>query len=289
MAVRANIQSVIEKIRLRVSDVGRDQFDNDTEIVQAGDDALSTIWTDVRLSQRDHYLQRLDLTATDFIVTGKLSRYTLPEMVRSIRKVEALVTDSSAPVAVEEADPENKDGWGGRPVWYRDQFGQFTIVGNVARMGTVRIYYLRGFSPMHFGTAGGSGSTTTLVFSASPSGTIVRRRDVHVDQELEFTAGPNIGSVVRITDYNPATNTATFTPAVGSSTTTADSYATMLPLVPEHVSYFIEYTVTKLLERGGNVQYIAARNIQMGMLRQRFLEDVQHRDQDAPLRLHSSR
>lgn len=295
MALPLAIQTALSEIRLRVSDPDGDQY-SDAEIVTAADYALESIWTDVRLSNKDHDLKSVDLPVSGFAVDGIEYTVDLDEMVRVIRKVELPSTGNGRPVPVEEADLEAKDAprstLGGRsPVWYQPEQGVLAIVGSLGSFQTVRVWYLRGWPPLHYGVAqvNGAPTTTTMVLSAAPVGRIARRSSVLVGHRIEFTAGPNLDAIVRVTAYDPVANMVTFTPAVTAAPSASDSYSLVVPLTPEHNDFFIESTVTKLLERSGNAQYMASRAPNYNRLYDRFLADVQHRNQDKPLSVFSSR
>lgn len=295
MATFLKAQVAEDRCRERVADASANyNVWTPDQMMHGLDDALNSIWTEVRLNGRDRLLERLDVLPASFTLEGSNIRtYELPAWAGPVRKVEGLGVTGSTPREIEQAELDFKDwsqsSWTGPAmVWFRSQTGTISILGDITRFSTIRFWFHRRWPPMHYGATSGLGTTTTMLFSTSPIGDVVRR-DVYQSTLVEFTAGSLAGTIVRITAFNPATLTATFTPALSGAVPAAQAYSLIVPVDPEHGNYVVEEMAAQFLERSGNANYIAAKNTRLIRLRENFISDLIHQDQAAPPTVYSHR
>jgi len=150
--------------------------------------------------------------------------YDLPADLDSIKRVELASTKEK----VELVDVDEKervratnDLIDSRPCYYiwGRQIGLVNVAGNVT------VLYLKRIPDLHYGTAVTGGTTTTLIFDATPNGsttgdyTVKKIDDYYIGADIEIYSGLSAPQVMRITDYTGSTRTATFATATAHDTT----------------------------------------------------------------------
>lgn len=150
--------------------------------------------------------------------------YDLPSDLDSIKRVE--LASNKEKVELIDVDEKERvratnDLIDSRPCYYiwGRQIGLVNVSGNVT------VYYLRRVPDLHYGTAATGGSTTTLIFDATPNGsssgdyTVKKIDDYYNGAYIEIYSGTASPQVMLITDYAGSTRTATFAAATANDTT----------------------------------------------------------------------
>jgi len=283
-------EKLVDQVRQRVSDEGRLIF-TEAKILDAADYAFQHIAETVRFAGRDHELDRLDIAPSAMTkVEQQWYEYSLPEWVGAIRRIEGTVSyGDTTPIEMLPSILETKDV--GRvpfvaqqPRWIRSRFGRpgnFSIFGEAGNFTLIRVWFIRRYPPLHYGTAQG-GSTTTIQFASSPTGTVVMRDSLYVGMDVMLTGGTNQDTMRRITAYTGSTRTATLDSAAPATITASQTYSLVVPLEQEHGEYFIEEVTRRLLARLANTEHLAATEPQYRELQERFKAGLETRDQSRP-------
>jgi len=296
VTTQLNAQSLIDQVRQRTSDPGGLIW-TDRSILDAADLAFESIWDTVRMGDRTAETDRLDVATTSWTrVEDFWYEYELPEYVMSILRVECLNgAGDVSPIEMMPVDVNTKDYArlpfrAAKPGWFRSRRGRagtIAFMGDLTSFTGARIWYVRRYPPLHFGTAE-SGSTTTMVFDATPTGRVVRRADIYVGLDVEFTSGTNnTDQIRRITAYDGTT--ATLASALPTAVSSSQTYALVVPLQIEHGEYFIETTTRRLLARLANTEQLAATEGQFRALEERFRASLTSRDPGNPKRIQRRR
>lgn len=290
MGYQITAPELIRRVRARIGDRDGAVW-SETEILERCDQVLERLWTEVRLAGRDHDLDVVTISASSLTDLGnRLYEYEPGAHIAQVRKIEGIAS-GPIPQPIVQAELHSKD-WarilaGGALTWHRGPQGKIRFVGNVAHLTTFNIYFLRRWPPLHYGTAQGVGSTTTLVFDSTPQGRVLKQADAYVGHKIQFISGTaaNIDLVVRVTAYNRSTNTITFTPAV-SAVADQDGYSILVPLDAEHSDMVAIAAAMNLLASAGNDDYLASLSPLYGEALDRFRASLSTRDQDSPRTLH---
>lgn len=301
MASPLNSLTLVSRVRTRVGDRGptQQQLWTDTMILEAADDCLQTIWDEVRHAGQDHELDRIEVPVASFTrIEEGWYEYELPEWVGAIRKVEGVTGGTPQVFEVLDTELDNKDiprmGWvAGRPRWARSKLGRsgtLGIFGGITVFPTVRLWFIRKWPPLHFGTAA-AGALGTITFPASATaGRVVARDSLYVGVDIEITAGVPVpvDEMRRVTAYAGSTRVATVSPSWSIAPTNQTQYALVVPLESEHGSYMIETVARALLERRGDEKQLAATLPRYIEIKERFHASLRRRDQ-IPKRIWSRR
>lgn len=285
MGYQITAPELISRIRNRVADRDGEVWSDD-EILARVDQVLEQIWTIVRLAGRDHTLDSVELTPASFTSLGNQAwSYEPPSNIAHIRSIEGMVSANSISQPFYQSELHSKD-WtrysaGGYVTWHRGPQGTIRLVGNIGRYSTIVLYYLRRWPPIHYGTAAGNGTTTTLKLDTSPVGRVVKRTGVYEGHLIQFTSGANVDLVVRVTAYDRTSHTVTFTPAV-TATANNDAYSLLIPVDAEHSDMVAIDATMSLLASGGNDDYLASLAPLQQEARERFRSALSARDQDSP-------
>ncbi len=288
-------QRMVERVRKRVADIDSLIW-TDQDVLDAAEDALNMVVEYVRLAGSDHELDRLNIASTAFTGVENLwNEYELPEWVGPIRRVEGVSGDRADEIPQmkleqKELGRSSNVGpfGGGRPVWVRSRFGRpgsFSIFGDPATWGTVRVFFIRRYPQLHWGTAEAGGTATALLFDASPVGRVTKRDSLYVGLDVEITqTGANLDQYRRITAFTGSTAAATVATAF-PATTASLTYSLVVPLEVEHVPLLIEETVRILYERAGNYAQMAAQAPRLQEIKDRVMASAQKRDFATPKRI----
>lgn len=293
MTTQLTAQALVDQVRQRTADAGTLIW-TDRNILDAADHAFEHIWDTMRLGDHSQEMDRLDIAVASWTRIEDLwFEYELPEYVMSIRRLESVngVGDAT-PIEMRATNVDNKDSYrlplrSTIPGWFRSRRGRagsISFMGDVTSFSGTRLWFIRRYPPLHYGTAA-SGTTTSMVFSGSPTGRVVRRSDLYVGMDVEFTSGTNIDQIRRITAYNGTTNEATLSSALPVAVTNASTYSLVVPLEIEHGEYFIEETTRRLLARLANTEQLAATEPQYRELQERFKSSLASRDMGVPKKI----
>jgi hypothetical protein len=151
--------------------------------------------------------------------------YDLPGDLDSIKRVELVSTKEKVElidIDQKEINRADNDVLDTRPSYYiwGSQIGLVNVTGNVT------IYYVRRVPDLHYGTAVTGGTTTTLIFDATPNGsssgdyTVKKIDDYYIGAYIDMYSGTGSPQIVKITDYVGSTRVATFATATAHDTTT---------------------------------------------------------------------
>lgn len=290
-------QKLVSQVQQRVSDTAGGIW-TPTQILEAADFAMNHVRDTVLHSGQDHELDRLEIAPTSLTRVEDLwYEAVLPEWVANIRWIEGVTGLSDArpidflPSMLEQKDISRVAFLSTQPRWFRSRQGRpgsIGFMGEVNSFTSLRIWFLRRYPGLHYGTAA-NGSTSTVVFSSSPVGVVTKRDDLYIGMDVYFTSGNNTDQVRRITDYVASTNTATFDPVVGTAVGGTSTYSLVVPLEAEHGEYFVMETTRRLLSRLANTEHLAAIMPEYNELKERFISSLGQRDQARPKKLWSKR
>jgi len=298
MATYLTARKLVTKIRQRIGDEQQGSSGltkwSDADILEAADDIFQEVSETTRMAHADHELDRLELTLeTDFTsVEAFWWEYSLPEYVRNVRWVEGVDANSSSvliqPVSHSELEARQWSQTHRMPTtWTLTRWGRpgsFSIHGNLANSITkVRIWFIRRYPALHYGTADAGSSSGTLVFQASPTGDVVLRDDLYTGMDV---VNEDTGSLARITDYVGSTRSATLSKSEDWSSA---SYSLVLPLEPEISEYFVQKVAMHFFMRSGNDQMMTVTAALLGDLESRAKATLARRLQGINSRFISGR
>lgn len=216
-----NCKDLIDQVRTTLDEGGITSGKwSDTEIVRAINHAKDH-WVNVINTINPGILGKPPETIT--YVSGT-ELYDLPGDVDSIKRIE-LVTTKEAVELIDVGQKEiyraSNDIFDSRPCYYiwGRQIGLINVTGNVT------IYFHKRVPDLHYGTAVTGGSTTTLIFDATPNGsssgdhTVKKQDDYYIGAYIDIYSGTGSPQVLKITDYTGSTRTATFATATANDTT----------------------------------------------------------------------
>lgn len=303
MAVARTARTAVERIRKLVA-AGTQQW-SETEILATLDEALESIWTETNSGTRDHNLDTYDALTTDLEsatpdlvrVTGISGCYEFepPEWMGPIRAIEQIISlspDQTVPVPTTASLIRARSFFSSRPYdlgWYRVAQDKLRIHG-LTQSTKIRIWFLRRWPAMHYGSILAPGTTTQATLAAT-AGRLVSRANLYTGSRIEWSTG-NPDQIVRITgSAAPLTPlTVNFTPALPAAVAVGHQYSLVLPCDPEHAKYAIWSTALDLISgRDANSPQSAELRAEVSKLRDAFNDDLSSRDLAQPHRPYNSR
>lgn len=297
MVTALTAEQLVDQVRQRASDEGQLIW-TAAKVLDAADLAFQHIWDTIRFAGRDHELDRLDLVPSTLTrVEDQWYEISLPEWVGAIRRIEGVTGTSdprpidAIPSNLEEKDFARTAFLSKQPRWIRSRFGRpgsISFMGEIGSFTTLRVWFIRRYPPLHYGTAQ-SGTLSTIQFAASPTGRVVQRDSLYVGMDVMFTNGTNQDQIRRVTAYTGSTRTATLDSALPAAVNSSSNYSIVVPMEQEHSEYFIEEVTRRLLARLANVEHLAATEPQYQELKERFKASLETRDQAQPRRIFSRR
>lgn len=295
-----NAIKAITRVRRRVQDTGSVAY-TDAEVLEAIDDALSPIFTTVRMSGQQNELELLSIPVGSLTALGNEIRETvLPETVAEIQLVQGEDAAGRTVPFLKAAHLMEMDLARGnrgirQPIWLFSRHGRpgrIQIRGTLTPIVQVNIWYVRRWPPLHYGTAS-AGGASTITFPAAPTGDLSLRDDTYIGMDVEIVADSgapaNVGAMRRVSDYVGSTRVATFESAWPAATSATTAYALVVPLDAEHVEYLVEEAAYKLYEMLAETDNMAAMEVRRRRLEERFLSGLRRRHGQEPLRMWSSR
>lgn len=279
-------RSLVTRVSRRVNDLAELTW-TAAVILEAADDALRFLWDTVKASGNDTELDRIDTSVADMtLIENGWYEYALPEYVGSIRKIEGVSNPGSIPYEFPTGPLEMKEigrstFGSGMPVWIPSRWGRpgsISFYGAVQKFPTIRIWYIRHWPPMHYGTAQaqlGTPSASRLVFASAPVGRVINRLGLYAGMDVEISADStagNVDQVRRITgDLTDSGQTKmTFATPWSGVPGSSTQYSLVVPMNPEHAELLVESIARRLFERSGNELGMAMQAERLGMLEQRF-------------------
>ncbi len=244
-----NCKDILDEIRSNLDETGITSGKwSDTEIVRVINNVknhyvnlINTINSTINgRSSTITYVSGTEL----YDLPGDLDSITRVELVSNSEKVEQIDIDEKEQVRSDSTVIDSiVDSSPSYYIW-GSQIGLVNITGNV------KIYYIKRIPDLHYGTAVTGGSTTTLIFDATPNGsssgdyTVKRIDDYYIGAYIDMYYGTGSPQTVKITDYTGSTRTATFATASAHDTTTL--YAIQYDL-PSEIDLCIILQATILL------------------------------------------
>jgi hypothetical protein len=312
VALPLTAKRLVAEVREEVADVGSLVW-TDEQVLRAADKALRPIWTEGRLAFQDHELDRFEIPVSDLLLTAqRWYEYGLPETVGVVRLVQGVVQPgvpavNIEPIPLDFQEEGRSHSLSSAPLYAFSRWGRpgnLSIYGNLGRITTIRVWYVRHWPPLHFGvsTVQIAPSSNSFQLSPSPTGQIVFRDDLYVGMDLEIEShsdglavwrdvlrrvaiytnnfgGSGLFGVVGVTPDFPATL------AAGKTI----SYSLCVPLEAEHHDLLVVETAARLLERAGDqvaLTSMQARRAQMWSL---FRSGMSARRALAPKEIWNSR
>lgn len=294
MVTAVNAREMLTDVRRRLHDTTGQTYD-DTEILAAADSVLRDLFTRWRLAGDSYGLDFRDFTLADFtVLTTDVAELVLPEEIADIQLWQAIQTDSVPGIPIPRVTFEDLDAARGifsvdARVWLYSRPNSIQIRGRLQGIGKFRCWFIRSWSPVHFGAVT-AGSTTTITVGATTGG--YKKRDgLFVGMELEVTADvtqpSNVAQIRRISSFIGGVFTlAVALPAAANATT---QYAMLIPLPGEQHEFFIQSVTRLVLTRAGRDQELAIQAPYYEQLKMDFETALGARSTGEPPRLHSSR
>lgn len=289
---------ILVRVRERIHDRNGQAFD-DAEVLRAADDALRSVFDQLRIRSEDHGLDVLSVSvATDVTrVEDGWWRYTLPEWVADIQMVEA-VGSGRLPTQLSRASLEEKDLGRGTfrssgTLWNWGPPGTIEIRGDLEAFITLRIWFIRAIPPMCYASGSGAGSTTTMTTTASVSEGVLFRSRAYEQQQFQVMAGAaiDVHKLVRCTAFTVASGVATmtFSPPLSAATGTTTRLAMLVPLDPQHSEYLCDLIAMALLQRQASAEEVDLMAGRLARSEANFQAAIARRSSGEPPRLSSSR
>lgn len=238
----------VTRIRRRIEDTGGRNF-TDAQLLDVIDEVMaSDIMTGARMFASDREVTPLEVTtATDLVAVpgGAEWSYQLPETVLSIRHIEAEASPSRM-VTVFKANLEYRHAMQ-QVAWHfaGDRPGEIRFTGAITPYAKLRIWFVRSWVPMHYGTAQGATGQDKIQFAASATGRVIQRAGLYEGIDVLITndqPSGNQDALRRITSYaGGSTREATVASNWPATPTSSTTYSLVVPLMtPELVSFAIE-------------------------------------------------
>lgn len=291
MAAPLNARRLADRIRQKIEDRDRLVFADDTEVLEAADEALESIHTEIRLAGREHNQDFLDVPVSSLVaIEENVFGYTLPAYMADTRLIELKPANGEVPVQIQRADLGLKDvGRGpygtGYPVWHfskRSGPGQIELRGRMAEFTTMRIYFTRRWGSLFYATVGNA-SQTVLNAWTEINGRLLRQADLYREMQVEVfedsTNPQNVDHVSYVSAYDPATQQITLETALPATSTAGDTkLALVVPMEPEHSDYVSSVAAYMLLGRLGSYQTMQAMAPLLAEQKNAFLRGLNQRD-----------
>ncbi len=293
-----NAKDLVTLVRERINDQGVFQW-SDAQILTIADKHLQVLWERQQDAGQHWDSAQLDITQSDLTEDGRnRATFLLPEFVGQIKYIESEISGDTRAVEVISMELYNRQFGRSTPsgflAWTRIGSGRIggkiEINGAYQKIDVVTVHYARRWTPLHFGTAA-AGTSTTMDFASSPTGRVVKRDDLYIGMELEFTNDTPTGvqdQLALITDYDAANNRVTFD-TLGTAPTSSSTYALLVPLKAEFTGYLVELIVHEGFVRLGNTEYLAASQMLLGQAALQFVDALSRQDQATPIHVFNSR
>lgn len=289
---------VLTRVRERIHDRTGQAFD-DAEVLRAADDALRSIFDQLRIRSEDHGLDVLSVTVASDVTKVEEGwwRYTLPEWVSDIQMVEA-IGSGRLPTQLSRASLEEKDLGRGTfrssgTLWNWGPPGTIEIRGDLEAFITLRIWFIRAIPPMCYATGSGAGTTATMTTTENLSEGMLFRARAYEQQQFQVMAGAaaDVHKLVRCTGWTVAAGvgTLTFSPPLASATSTTTRLAMLVPLDPQHSEYLCDLVAMSLLQRQASAEEVEMMSGRLMRSEANFQAAIARRSSGEPPRLSSSR
>lgn len=269
-------------------------FWSDEELLRGLDDVLGEIGDTIRQAGQDHELGYFSVPPASFVDTempNLVWMYRLPRYVQDIRLVHGMQGDRiltefvEGPVESLQVPRSARTRprftmFGSRP----GKLGLHGIpFGSASRFSSIRVFFTRRHPPMHYGTAGPGGSTTTIELTVAPTGKITRTAGMYVDVDLQLE---DTGEVVRVTEFDGTL--LTVDPALAAASA-GRAYQMILPIEDEWATFAIVKAANLMALRTHNTEMQESMGSQVGYLESRFRSAMASRMGATPKRMYSSR
>lgn len=290
---------VLLRVRERIHDRSAQAFD-DAELLRAADDALRTVFDQIRIRSEDRGLMAMDVAvATDVTRVEKgVWRYRLPEWMADIQLIEAM-RSTGVPYQVPRASLDEKDM--GRGHFFNSglfwnwgaEMGTIELRGELDAFATMRLWFIRAIPPMCYAQGSGAATTTTLTTTESLTEGMLLRDRAYEQQQFQVVAGAanDLHKIVRCTAFTVSAGVATLTfePALLSATSGTTQLSMLVPLDPQHSEYLCDMIALAMLQRQGSEEEMAAMERRMMRSEANFQMAITRRSSGEPPRLSSSR
>ncbi len=299
---------LVGEVRLRLHDTGGRVY-TPAQVLAAGDDCVRTIWDIVRTCGDAQSLDREDFAVSGWTtVQSDAVERDLPFYIGDIQRVDAVYGSGSSqktqPIVragMEDMDVGRHDDAGG-PRWLFTRGQNLTTIqirGAITGATSIRIWFVRSWGPLCYGTGTtGGGSSSSVLIAAGVVGGFKTRTGLYVGSELEVygdSGNPsNVGQIARITAQTGSTFT--LNPALPATTSATTLWALLLPVPPAGSRLLIELATLDLLRRSGNDEEVA---LTMALvygtgptnlgLKAEFEQHIRMRTSGEPRRITSSR
>lgn len=296
MATPLTARSLVAQVRTRVADPSALTWD-DAEILEVADDVLQELWTEIRTQASEYSLD--SIVVTPVLVNGRHYEATLPEWVGTIRRVETTNT-RGVTCEIPHSQIQGRDYLTQRgDMWHR-AYGLLggKIAVYLSSVADLRVFYIRRWAPLHFGTAQVQSVgpvNTKLRLASAPTGKLVRRAGLligmHIEISADVTTPANRDQIRLITSEDTSTYAGEVVPVTDAWLGIPNAntqYSLVLPLEPEFASFAVMSTVWKLFERDGNVNHLQAMQPSYDRMRRSFEEGLRDRDTARPRRIWSN-
>lgn len=265
------------------------------EIVDAMGEALQSINTIKSLAGQYHDMDRLTLTSSQFttVQSGWLEYTELPITVQRIVSIEGIASGGRVEV-IEEGEVDttkaNLNATRRHTMW---SFtgpgfpGSISITGYPQRYGSFRIWYIRRYPNLAYGTLTTGGTTTSAVLGADPDAGELELVD-GVYTGLRIALEGTQGLTRQITGWTASSRTVSWASAIAAPVTSGN-WSFCVPLAPEHTQLLVLKTAHLLATRAGNLNYMSANMDVLKYHEDQFKRSISARSTTTPRRRYSSR
>lgn len=253
-------ENLVSRVRRRCEDSLSRQF-TDTQLLEIIDEQLAgEIFTTARMVATDREVVKKTLTiAADFTAIDGISMgYTLPEYVADIRKVEGVAAAGSPGYDIPRAELDWRHQVLG-PSWHYegDRPGTLVLIRGTS-FPTVNLWYVRSYSPLHFGTAAAGAIATTFRFGASVTGQVIERAGLYEGMDIVITGSTPPGvrdQVRRILSYAGGSNRECTVQPWTVTPTNQTLYSLAVPIPSQELtSLLIELCAQQVFEELGELR-----------------------------------
>lgn len=256
------VQDALRKVKRRVEDPGN-RFLTDDEYLEIMDEvAASELFTKARVVDEGHERTYFDTPVSGMtVLTQREHRYDLPEYVAAISKVEGVVADGS----VQEIHPSElaiRDMMDTASYTWVDSRPGWLLFDSIAPYTSIRLWYVRTWAPLHYGTCQNGGGAATIRFGtdANTTGRVLQRAGLYGGMDVVLMNDNPVGSQDakrRITAYGGgSTREATVDAAwPGGALSSATQYSLVVPLSTDELTrYFIESCAEAIFSEFGEMR-----------------------------------
>lgn len=275
-----NALRMVERLARKVEDQAH-KVTTETEKLQALDEACQDLKLKLVEQYQDDDLDYVDISPTAGVaVSTDLTEFYLPEWCYKVRLVED-TSQPGDPVEIPYAHMHSKERYAGRlfsrvpRCWLfargGNVFQRIQLRGAIAGLASFRVWFVRRYAPLHYGTAQTNASTSKIALAvdgaATTKGRVLGRDGAYNHFAVEITGGTPSGlkdQIRLLSGHVGSTGLCdVHTPWTVAPTNTTQ-YAMVTPLGQEFHELVILLAAVKLLQDTGSQTQIGLLTQEIG-------------------------